>query len=102
MQSLILGYDAEDHQAPQRRLAAREAHLALGARLRDAGNFLYGVAMLSDRGAMCSSMLVADFESREALDRWLQQEPYVTGQVWKKIEVIPRMVGPSFVDLKLG
>ena len=96
MQFLILGYDGSDSGALDRRLAVREAHIALGDQLRDTGNLLYGVAMLDDGGKMCGSMLVADFDSREELDRWLAEEPYVTGKVWERYEVIPCKVGPSF------
>ena len=62
------------------------------------GNLLYGVAMLNDEGVMVGSVLIADFENREALDAWLEQEPYVTGKVWERIEVSHCQVGPSFLN----
>ena len=99
MQFLVLGYDGTDEEALNRRLAVREAHIKLGDELRDSGNLLYGVAMLSDEGMMKGSMLVADFPNRAALDAWLAEEPYVTGKVWEKVEVIPCKVGPSFEGL---
>lgn len=101
MQFLVLGYDGKDSDALNRRLAAREAHIALGDRLRDSGNLLYGVAMLTEQGTMCGSMLVADFESRAELDKWLEIEPYITGKVWERFEVIPCKIGPSFQNLKM-
>ena len=102
MQFLILGYDGTDEQALERRLAAREAHLALGDRLRDEGKLLYGVAMLNGQGTMCGSMLVGEFESREQLDEWLAIEPYVVGKVWERVEVVACRVGPSFQHLRAG
>ena len=36
---------------------------------------------------MIGSSLVVEFESREALDHWLQNDPYVTGNVWQDITV---------------
>jgi len=100
MQFIVLGYDGKDSEAQQRRLAARPAHLELANQLRDSGNMLYGVAMLDEAGKMCGSVLICEFPSRADLDKWLQTEPYVTGKVWHKVEVIPCKVGPSFENLK--
>lgn len=36
---------------------------------------------------MKGSMLVMEFESREQLDDYLANEPYVQEHVWEKIEV---------------
>jgi uncharacterized protein YciI len=33
--------------------------------------------------------LYVDFASREALDQWLKNDPYVIGGVWVDIEVKP-------------
>ena len=77
MQFLVVGYDGKDPEALNRRLAVRDAHIALGDKLRDSGNLLYGVAMLTEDNKMCGSMLIAEFESRAALDEWLATEPYV-------------------------
>ncbi len=100
MQFLVLGYDGDDDQALARRMAVREAHIALGDKLRDEGKLLYGAAILDDSDKMIGSVLLCDFESRNELDQWLEQEPYVTGDVWRKIDVRKCRVGPSFVGLK--
>jgi uncharacterized protein YciI len=100
MQFLVLGYDGTDEDALSRRLAVREAHISLGDKMRDAGQMLYGAAILDEAGKMTGSILICDFETREELDAWLKVEPYVTGEVWHKIEVKPCKVGPSFVGLK--
>lgn len=100
MQFLVIGYDGQDEQALERRMAVREAHLALGDKMRDAGTMLYGVAMLDDNGKMVGSVLVCDFPSRQELDEYLKIEPYVTGNVWQTIEVKNCKVGPSFADLR--
>jgi hypothetical protein len=98
MQFLVLGYDGKDDQALERRLAVREAHIALGDKMRDAGKMLYGAAILDDQGKMTGSVLICQFDSRAELDDWLKTEPYVTGKVWQKIEVQTCKVGPSFVS----
>ena len=99
MQYHVIGRDGTDDEALQRRLAAREAHIALGDKLFTSGNMLFGVALLDGEGTMIGSSLVVDFATRTELDDWLAIEPYVIGDVWKSIEVTPCRVGPSFVGL---
>jgi uncharacterized protein YciI len=96
MQFLVLAHDGDDSDALARRLAVREAHLALGNKLRDEGKMLYGAAILDETSKMVGSVLICDFASRQDLDHWLEEEPYVTGQVWKNIEVRECRVGPTF------
>ncbi len=98
MQFMVLGYDGEDQSALERRLAVREAHIALGNQLRDEGKMLYAVAILDSTEKMVGSMIVLEMESRAEVDAWLEQEPYVTGNVWEKIEVVQCKVGPSFLQ----
>jgi len=43
--------------------------------------------MLDDEGKMIGSLLVMEFESREQLDEYLANEPYVVEHVWERIEV---------------
>ncbi len=100
MQFIVTGYDGKDDQALSRRMAVREAHLALGDKMRDAGKFLYAVAILDDNIKLIGSVLICEFDSPEELDQWLKIEPYVTGKVWQKIEVQPCKVGPSFAGMK--
>lgn len=94
MQFLVIARDGND--ALERRLALREAHLAVANRLIESGNLLYGAATLDDAGRPSGSMEVVQFESREELDRWLAGEPFVTGKVWSSVEVTPCRVGPMF------
>ena len=42
-------------------------------------------------------MLVMDAESREALQTWLDEEPYVVGEVWREVTVQPCQVPPTFL-----
>ena len=100
MQFLILGYDGKDPDALNRRLAVREAHLALADQKHKSGNLLYAVAMLDNDGKMCGSMLITEYPTRKELDQWIEIEPYITGKVWEKVEVIPCKVGPTFANIK--
>jgi uncharacterized protein YciI len=95
MQFILIGYDGTDDEALDRRLAARDAHLELAQKLYQDGKWLYAAAILSDDGKMMGSMIVCDFPSREALEEeWLKNEPYVTGNVWKKIDIRRAQTAP--------
>jgi uncharacterized protein YciI len=100
MQFLVTGYDGTDEKALNRRLAVREEHIERNDKLRDSGNLLYAVAILDQADKMIGSSLIYEFDSRGQLDEWLKEEPYVTGDVWRKIEISPCRVGPSFAGRK--
>lgn len=89
MQFMVTAYDGSDADAPGRRLAARPAHLERVGSAREAGNIIAGGAILDEDGEMIGSTIYVEFESREALDEWLNQDPYVKGGVWQDITVVP-------------
>ncbi len=89
MQFVVIAYDGTDAGARDRRLAARPAHLENAGRMREEGTLLTGGAILDDQGAMIGSVLVVDFPSRTAFDAWLAADPYVTGDVGRKVEARP-------------
>jgi hypothetical protein len=63
--------------------------------MHESGNWLYAAAILNDEGKMAGSMIVCDFESREALEKeWLDNEAYVKGNVWETVEVQQAAVAP--------
>ena len=88
MQFLIIGKDGKDEKAKERRLTARAAHVSLGEKLRSSGNMWYGAALWDDNNEMIGSMLLIDFPSRKELEEWLEKEPYVTGKVWKSVDIL--------------
>ena len=96
MQFIVIAHDRKDERALERRMAARPAHIEMGDRYRDEKKLLYAVALLDENGVMVGSVMVVDFESRAELDAWLAVEPYVTGEVWQDIKIMPCKVGPSF------
>jgi uncharacterized protein YciI len=98
MQFVLIAHDGTDSQALSRRMAARSAHIALGDAAIKRGEQLMGAALLNKEGQMCGSIMIVEFENREKLNEWLKIEPYVTGNVWKDIEILPCKVGPSFVQ----
>ena len=98
MQFVIIAKDYTDADALDRRMAARAAHLALSDEAAKRGEQLMGAAMLDADGKMVGSTMVVDFPTRADVDAWLDEEPYVTGNVWEHIEVTVCKVGPSFVQ----
>ncbi|MBP5335284.1 MAG: hypothetical protein J6Y61_05785 [Bacteroidales bacterium] len=83
MQFIVKAYDGEGML--ERRLAVRPRHLEgmakLGAHVICAGG------LLDEEGKMKGSALILDFPSREELDAYLAEEPYVQEHVWDRIEV---------------
>ncbi|HHW31601.1 MAG TPA: hypothetical protein GXX20_08015 [Clostridiaceae bacterium] len=99
MQFIVIAYDGTDEKAMERRLKAREEHLKSIEKRFKAGEHLYAAAILDDDGKMIGSMMVVDYPSRKELDEWLKNEPYVVGDVWRKIEIKPCKVPPMFMEL---
>ena len=97
MQFLIMAYDAKDPGTMERRMKVRNAHLATIARYQRQGHMHIGAAMLDDTGKMIGSCIIAEFPTHEALEAWIAEEPYVTGNVWGSIQVMPCKIGPSFL-----
>ena len=88
-QFVVIAYDGTDADALNRRMNAREAHLENIRTMKAEGSFIEGGAILNDNGQMIGSVVFVSFTSRQELDTWLAADPYVTGNVWQKIEVKP-------------
>lgn len=95
MQFIVTGYDGKDKGALDRRMAAREAHLAMAKQMADKGKWLYAAAILNDEGKMTGSVIICEFDSKKQLEtEWLEKDPYVLGKVWEKIEITRAQVAP--------
>lgn len=83
MQFIITAHDGENML--EKRMEVRPRHLEgmtkLGRRVVCAGG------LLDEAGRMKGSVLILDLESREELDAYLKDEPYVAAGVWERIEV---------------
>jgi uncharacterized protein len=98
MQFLIIAYDGKDEKAMERRMAVRPAHLAGVEKMMAEGKALYGAAILDEKENILGSLMVVDFPSKADLNAWLKVEPYVTAEVWQRIEVVPARVAPMFLE----
>lgn len=89
MQFLVVARDGTDDGAPARRTAVRAAHIEGAKAMAASGAMILGGALLDDQGAMIGSSCIVEFDDRAALDAWLAADPYVTGDVWRNIEITP-------------
>ena len=87
MQFVVTALDYTDADALNRRMAAREQHLAAIKTLIAEGHFLSGGAVLDASGKMIGSTIHMEFPDRASLDAPLQRDPYVSGRVWEQIEI---------------
>ena len=88
-QYVIIARDGTDDKALSRRIEVRPAHLAGAAKLKASNNFVIGGALLNDADEMEGSVMIVQFETEEQFSNWYNNEPYITGGVWKLIEVKP-------------
>lgn len=75
------------------RLATRPAHLARIEKLDAEGKLIVAGPMPKEhdnlQAGFYGSTLIVDFETREALDAWLSDEPYLKASVYGHIDVKP-------------
>ena len=88
-QYLIIAQDGKDDEALDRRKEVRPLHLAGAKKLKENGNFVIGGAMLDNESNMRGSIMIVQFETKEDFQKWYDNESYITGGVWKEIEVKP-------------
>ncbi len=88
-QYIVKALDFTDGQALERRIKARPAHLENVKELKSKGHYFIGVALLNEAGNMIGSTMIVQFETPEALQEWIQNDPYIKAEVWDRIEIKP-------------
>ena len=83
-----------DHEGTvEKRLAVRPQHLERLQKLADEGRLIVAGAMPKDpanpQAGFYGSTIIVDFDSREALDSWLAEEPFLKEGVYSHIDVKP-------------
>ncbi len=86
---LVIAKDGTDPEAPARRQAVRDEHLANIKPSVEAGILHVGGAILDDQGNMVGSALIAEAESKEDLQKFLDNDVYTKTGVWKSFEIYP-------------
>ncbi|MCR5723056.1 MAG: YciI family protein [Lachnospiraceae bacterium] len=83
MQFIIKAYDGAGKL--EKRMEVRPRHLEGMQKLGD--HLICAGGLLDDEGKMKGSALILDFDSREELDNYVANEPYVLEKVWEKIDI---------------
>lgn len=77
----------------EKRLAIRPQHLERLQKLDAEGRLIVAGAMPKEPGnpqaGFYGSTIIVDFDSREALDEWLKEEPFLKEGVYSHIDVKP-------------
>ena len=77
----------------EKRLAIRPQHVERLQKLDDEGRLIVAGAMPKDptnpQAGFYGSTIIVDFDSREALDTWLKDEPFLLEGIYANIEVKP-------------
>jgi uncharacterized protein YciI len=83
--TVILARDGRDAEAPARRQAVREQHIARVRPMAEDGTLAIGGAILDAEGGMTGSIAVVACDSDAAARAWMAEDPYVTGGVWQDV-----------------
>ncbi len=89
MDFLVIALDGADSGALDRRMAAREDHLAGIRKLKEQGHLIAGGAILNDDGNMIGSTVILDFPDRESVEKCVAEDPYTKGDVWRDVTIRP-------------
>jgi len=89
MQFILICYDGTDPGALERRMAVRERHFENVRELKRSNNIIWGGAILDEEEKMIGSVVVYEYPDRTSLEKMLEEEPYILGRVWEKIEIKP-------------
>ena len=93
MQYLVIAYDNEG--ALDKRMEARPAHVEATQALMQSGKIISACALIEEE-IMVGSSVVTNFDDENEFNDWLDNEPYVTSEVWnmEEIQVVPCKIMP--------
>lgn len=89
MDFLVIAMDGPDEGALDRRMGARDEHIAGIMKLKEQGHFIAGGAILDDDGKMIGSSVIVDFPDRESVEKCIAEDPYTKGNVWQDVTIRP-------------
>lgn len=94
MQFLIIAYDHVG--AIDKRMEHRPAHVEGTQKLMAEGKIISACALIEEE-QMVGSSVVTNFSNEEEFNEWIQNEPYVKGDVWNMddIQIVPVKVMPK-------
>ncbi|MBR3202817.1 MAG: hypothetical protein IKF60_04435 [Solobacterium sp.] len=83
MQFIVTAHDGANML--EKRMEVRPRHLEGMAKLGT--HVVCAGGLLDEAGKLKGSVLILNFETREELDQYLKNEPYVLEHVWETIDV---------------
>ena len=84
--TVAIAFDGTDAEAPARRQAARDAHIARMQPMATDGTLAIGGAIMDEAGSrMIGSITVTRHATDEAAHAWMAVDPSVKGSVWQDI-----------------
>jgi uncharacterized protein len=94
MPFLVIGKDYADGYS--RRMENRSAHLEYLRKLSSEGKLYVASGLLNEDKMLNGSASFFTVDSKDEVEELLKDEPYVTGNVWETIEIIPCLI-PDFL-----
>ena len=94
MPFLVIGKDVSD--GGLLRKENRTAHLENLRKLKSEGKIAVAAGLLSDENLLNGSATFFTVDTKEEVEELLKGEPYVLGNVWETIEIIPCLI-PDFL-----
>mgnify|MGYP002622025249 CR=1 FL=1 len=91
---IVLAFDGEDAEAPGRRAAARDRHIALITRMAEDGRLALGVPLRERDDRTAGSLMVLSGDAQSDLDAYLAEEPFAREGVWTRIDAMPGRIAP--------
>lgn len=77
----------------EKRIATRPAHVARLEQLNDEGRLIVAGALPKDpnnpQAGFYGSTIIVDFESREAVEAWVAEEPFLKEAIYSHIDIKP-------------
>ncbi|HEY3943566.1 MAG TPA: YciI family protein [Acidimicrobiales bacterium] len=95
MHFLVLAWDRATEEGVARRDGARPDHAAAIRERWERGEVVLGAGILDDAGVVRGSLVVVDLPGAADVEAYLATEPFVTQDVWERVEVHPLRV-PDF------
>lgn len=87
---LVIAHDADDDGVLARRDESRADHFARLPPLVEAGQIIAGGGMLDENEEKAiGSAFFAEFESREALQQWLDDDAFTRNGIWVRFDILP-------------
>ena len=90
----IIAWDGEDEGALERRMAARDRHMAVITEWAADGRLALGVPLFTPDWKPAGSLMLLEVPDRAGLDSYLAAEPFAAGGVWKRVETHPFRIAP--------